>query len=106
MIETKKKIIAIIPARIGSQGIRYKNLKKVNKKTLLEICIQTAKSIKEINDIAVSTDSKKIQKISKQNGVWCEKLRPKNISKNNSQTNLAILHVLKKMNKKYDYVKQ
>ena len=104
MIETKKKIIAIIPARIGSQGIKYKNLKKVNKKTLLEICIQTAKSIKEINDIAVSTDSKKIQKISKKNGVWCEKLRPKNISKNNSQTNLAILHVLKKMNKKFDYV--
>ncbi len=104
MIKTKKKIIAIIPARIGSQGIKYKNLKKVKGKSLLEICIKNTKKVKQISEIAVSTDSKKIQQLSKKYGAWCEKLRPKNISRKNSQTNLALLHTLKEINKKFDYV--
>jgi len=103
MIKTKK-IIAIIPARIGSKGIKYKNLKKVNGKSLVEICIQNAKSVKEINEVAVSTDSKKIQSLSKKLGVWCEKLRPKSLSKKNSQTNKALLHVLREVNKQFDYI--
>lgn len=99
-----KKIIVIIPARIGSKGIKYKNLKKINGKSLIEICIQIAKSIKAVSKVAVSTDSKKIQNLSKKQDAWCEKLRPKNFSKKNSQTNLALLHTLKEINEKFDYV--
>tara|TARA_B110000444_G_scaffold236611_1_gene248639 strand:- start:756 stop:1430 length:675 start_codon:yes stop_codon:yes gene_type:complete len=99
-----KKIIAIIPARIGSKGIKYKNLKKVNGKSLVEICIKNAKNIKGVSKVAVSTDSKKIQNLSKKQGAWCEKLRPKNLSKKNSQTNLALLHTLKEINEEFDYV--
>ena len=72
--------------------------------SLVEICIETAKKVKTINFIAVSTDSKKIQIISKKKNVWCEKLRPKNISLKNSQTNLAILHALNNIKKKFDYI--
>ncbi len=103
MIKTKK-IIAIIPARIGSKGIKYKNLKKVNGKSLVEICIKNAKSVKEISKVAVSTDSKKIQSLSKKLGAWCEELRPKSLSKKNSQTNQALLHVLKEVNEQFDYI--
>ena len=103
MIKTKK-IIAVIPARIGSKGIKYKNLKKVNGKSLVEICIKNAKSVKEISKVAVSTDSKKIQSLSKKLGVWCEKLRPKNLSKKNSKTNQALLHVVKEINEQFDYI--
>ena len=104
MIKTKKNIIVVIPARKGSQGLKNKNLKKIKSKSLVEICIETAKKVKLINFIAVSTDSKKIQIISKKKNVWCEKLRPKNISLKNSQTNLAILHALNNIKKKFDYI--
>lgn len=104
MIETKKKIIAIIPARIGSKGVKYKNLRKIKNLTLIELSIILLKKIKFIDTIAVSTDSKKIQKIATRHKVWCKKLRPKHISGDKSHTFEAIDHVLKQLNTQYDYI--
>ena len=95
----KKKIIAIIPARIGSKGIKYKNLKKIGNMTLVERAIRFLKKIKLVNDIAVSTDSPKIRDIALKHNVWCKYLRPKSISKDTSKTSEAIYHVIKKKNK-------
>ena len=42
----KKKIFAMIPARIGSQRLKKKNLAfLINKKPLIEYVIQSAKKI-------------------------------------------------------------
>ena len=38
--------LAIIPARSGSKGLRNKNIKKINNKTLIEIAYDVAKEIK------------------------------------------------------------
>ena len=59
----KKKILAIIPARSGSKGIKNKNLSKIGDTTLLEKAIHDCKKVKDIDDIVVSTDSKKIANI-------------------------------------------
>jgi len=40
----KYKNLFFIPARSGSKGLKNKNLKKINGKTLLELAIQSAKS--------------------------------------------------------------
>ena len=93
MIETKK-IIAIIPARIGSKGVKFKNIKKVKNLTLIQRTINQLKKLKLINTIAISTDSKIIQKIAIKNGIWCKNLRPKSISGDKSHTFEAIDHVL------------
>ena len=53
--------LAIIPARIGSKGIPEKNLLKIGQYTLVERALFTAIKTDIINDILVSTDSKKIQ---------------------------------------------
>ncbi len=55
-----KKILIIIPARGGSKGIKLKNLKKINGKTLIQITIEFAKSLNFVDHIVVNSDHKKI----------------------------------------------
>ena len=59
------KTLVIIPARAGSKGIKNKNLRKINNTSLVENTFKLASKLKNIDDIIVSTDSKKIIKISK-----------------------------------------
>ena len=56
----KNKVTAIIPARSGSKGIRNKNLQKINGQSLVQIALKNACSAKEINEVYLSSDSKKI----------------------------------------------
>ena len=58
------KILAIIPARGGSKGIRKKNIQKLLGKPLISYTITAAKNTKSINKIIVSTDDNEIKKIS------------------------------------------
>jgi len=91
-------IIALIPARTGSKSIKNKNIKKLRNKYLILYPIETAKKIKLISKIIVSTDSKKIAKIAKKGGAEVPFLRPKKISKNNSLDIEYIKHFINKMN--------
>ena len=59
-----KKLIAIIPARKNSKGIKNKNLFKIGKHSLLERAILIAKKSKFIDEVLVSTDCKKMFNIS------------------------------------------
>ena len=53
-------VVALIPARLGSVGLKNKNIKKFNGKPLIYYAIKSAKQSKLISDIIVSSDSKKI----------------------------------------------
>ena len=75
-----KQSICIIPARGGSKRIKNKNIKNFHKKPLIYYSINCAKKTKLFDNIYVSTDSKKIQKISKGYGAVCEYLRSKKLS--------------------------
>jgi len=55
-----KKIIGIVPARIGSKGLKFKNLKKLNSKPLIYWSIKTLKKSKYLDKIIINTDSAKI----------------------------------------------
>ena len=57
-------IVALIPARGGSKGIKNKNIINILGKPLISHTIISAKKIKQIDEIYVSTDSPKIKKIS------------------------------------------
>ena len=103
----KKKILCIIPARKGSKGIKNKNLKKLNKIPLLGWSILAAKNSKFIEDIIVSTDSKKIAKVARQFGAETPFIRPKKYSTDNASSFKVLKHAIdffkiKKIN--YDYV--
>ncbi len=98
----KLNIVAVIPARAGSKGLKNKNILRLNNKSVIELSIINAKKSKYINKIAVSTDSKKIQMISKKHKVWCDKLRPKKISGNKAKLFDAIKFVTDNITHKPD----
>ena len=60
-------IIAVIPAKGDSRRLKNKNIKDVNNKPLLYWSVKLAEKFKLINKIFISTDSTKIQNLSKKN---------------------------------------
>ncbi len=62
-------IYALIPSKLNSKSIYQKNLKRINKKSLIDITIDEAKKSKFINHIFVSSESEKINKICKKKKV-------------------------------------
>lgn len=95
------KILSIIPARKNSKRLVNKNLRKLNKKTLVENSIIFAKKNIDKSKIFVSTDSDLIRKISLKNDVLCPYLRPTSLSKDKSTSFSVIKHTLKWCKKKY-----
>ena len=55
-----KNLVAVIPVRKGSQRVKNKNFKKFDKKNLLIHKIEILKKIKEIDEIIINTDCKRI----------------------------------------------
>lgn len=103
----KKKIVAIIPARAGSKGLKNKNIKIINKKPLIYWSINSLKKSKYIDKIIVSTDSKKIKDIAQSFGADTPFLRPKKISTDKAKSFDVIKHCLKflkKQNENFDYI--
>ena len=99
-----KRLIAIIPARANSTRIKNKNLKKIGKYSLVENTIRYAKSLNYIDEIIVSTDSKKINTIAKKYKINDNELRPKFLSGKFSLTSKLVLYLIKKKRLENDYI--
>lgn len=100
-----EKVLAIIPARSGSKGIKDKNIKNLNGKPLMAYTIEEAIKSKVFEDIIVSTDSEKYKKIAEEYGAWVPFLRDKKLAEDTSDTLDVIedaLLKLKNMGKEYD----
>ena len=96
-------ILAIIPARGGSVGLKNKNMYPLNGRPLLFYTLNAAKKAKLIDRVIVSSDSKKILNFSKKNLVEVIR-RPKKISGTKSTTHEAIIHCLNFLKKNKNYV--
>lgn len=76
----KNGMIAIIPARSGSKGIKDKNITDVCGFPLIAYSIMAARMCEGINRIIVSTDSEVYANIARKYGAEIPFLRPKEIS--------------------------
>tara|TARA_B100000780_G_C21019997_1_gene408770 strand:- start:312 stop:992 length:681 start_codon:yes stop_codon:yes gene_type:complete len=88
------KFNVLICARGGSKGLKNKNIKSFSGKPLISWSISLAKKLKEVENVYVSTDSKKIANISMKYGAEVPFLRPKNLASNNSSEWDAWRHAL------------
>ena len=98
----KKKILCTICARGNSKGLKNKNINIINGAPLIAHTIKHAKSSKLFENIVVSTESKKIIRVSKNYGVEDIIERPKKLSLDNTPKIPVIRHCLYEMEKKYN----
>ncbi len=95
--------IAIIPARGGSKRIPKKNIKLFKGVPIISRTIKKLQNSNIFDLIIVSTDSPKIAKIAKKNGVEVPFLRPKKISDDYTDTKTVIQHAIKWLKNKNIY---
>jgi len=96
-------VLCLIPARSGSKGLKNKNIKLLNKQPLLLYPYKIANKCKLINDIAITSDSKKYLNFFKSKNI-IKILRPKKISQSKSKIYDVIIHALSNLKKNYKYI--
>ena len=102
-----KRILALIPARAGSKGIKDKNIIDLAGKPLIAHSIEQGLASKYIDEVVVSTDGDKIAKIAKEYGASVPFLRPSEIAGDTAKTIDVMVHCidfLKNEGKEFDYV--
>ena len=92
-----KKVLGIIPARGNSKRVKNKNIRIINGNPLIYWTFQSSQNSKYIDRLIVSTDNKKIKKISLSFGVEVPFLRPKELSEDNSSSVDTVLHAIKRI---------
>lgn len=83
-LKSKLDIVALIPARSGSKGIKDKNIIPLRNHPLLAYSIIVAQQSKFVDDVFVTTDSTYYAQISKSYGARVPFLRPEKISQDKS----------------------
>ena len=85
--------MAIIPARGGSKGIRFKNLREIGGKSLLGRAIESARSAAAVSDVVVSTDHEQIKAEALRYGARVID-RPADIAGDTASSESVLLHAL------------
>ncbi len=97
------KILAIVPARGGSEGISNKNIRLFAGKPLMVHTIDAAKAAPSLDRIIVSTDSEEIAAIARAAGAEVPFLRQSDLATSDSKVVDAVIDVLEKLKKeKYE----
>lgn len=94
------RILAIIPARAGSKGIKNKNIIDLDGRPLISYTIESALKSKYIDDVIVSTDGEEIKKISLEYGAKVPFMRPKHLASDTSKTIDTVIYCIDEMKKR------
>ena len=87
-------ILYIIPARGGSKGIPYKNIKPLAGKPLIYYSIAVARELTQDENICVSTDDDKIIEVVESYGLRVPFKRPAHLATDNATTNDVLMHAV------------
>ncbi|MDP6708241.1 MAG: acylneuraminate cytidylyltransferase family protein [Alphaproteobacteria bacterium] len=85
--------LAIIPARIGSTGVRKKNIRPLAGRPLIEYAIEAALASR-IDRVVVSTDAPEIAEVARAAGAEVPFLRPVELAANETIAMAVVRHAL------------
>lgn len=100
---TGKKILAIVPARGGSKGVKRKNIKLAGGKPLIAWIIESAKKSTHIDRLILSSEDEEIIRIAREYGCEAPFIRPESLARDDSSTIDVVIHALEKL-PEFDYV--
>lgn len=86
------KVLVVIPARGGSKGIPYKNIKSLNGKPLICYSIDVARQFTSDENICVTTDDDKIIEVVENYGLKVPFKRPDYLATDTCGSNEVIQH--------------
>ena len=90
-ITDNNKLLAFIPARSGSKGLKDKNIKQFCGKPLMAYTIEAAKESGLFSEVFVSTDSEQYANIARQYGADVPFLRSEALASDTASTDDAVL---------------
>jgi len=98
-----REILALIPARGGSKGIRRKNIRLVNGKPLIGYSIAVALASRRITRVVVSTEDEEIAAVARACGAEVPFLRPQNLARDDSSLDAVHDHMLDSLARREGY---
>lgn len=101
-MDKKPKFLALIPARVGSQRVRGKNIRPLRDHPLIAYTITVARLSGLFDRIVVTTDSKLIQRVALHYGADAPFLRPSELATTVAIDINWIKHALKQLDETYD----
>ncbi len=95
MEKSAEKVVAMIPARIGSTRLPKKNLALINGEPLISYAINAAKSSGVFDRIVVNADDKVFEEVAKRYGVEFY-LRPEHLGSSTTKSDDVVCDFMKK----------
>jgi len=87
------RVLALIPARGGSKGVKRKNIRSVGGKPLIAHSILAGRKSRRVTDVAVSTDDRAIERAARRWGAEVLR-RPKSLAGDKTPMAPVALHAL------------
>jgi CMP-N,N'-diacetyllegionaminic acid synthase len=89
------RVLGLIPARGGSQGVPRKNIKLLNGRPLLWYTAQAALAAQRLTRVILSTDDEEIAEVGRQCGLEVPFLRPAELARHDTPTLPVAQHALR-----------
>lgn len=103
MDQSLSKVLAIIPARLGSKRIPKKNIRLFHGKPLITYAIEQALATPWIDRVVVDTESEEIAAIARAAGADVPFLRPPELAQDTSKIIDSLVNVVTRLRTEQDY---
>lgn len=101
---TKKRVLAIIPARGGSKGVKNKNLAIIAGKPLLAYTAESSLAANYLDRTICSTDSPAIAQVARDLGVEVPFMRPAELARDDTPGIEPLLHAVEWLQQNEGYL--
>ncbi len=94
MVDGVTRVVALVPARGGSDRVPYLNLKRLGDKPLLAHTLEAARAARSVHRVVVSTDDERVAEVAREFGAEVPFLRPAELAADLPSLKPVIVHAV------------